>query len=217
MKNNLTEMVFILDRSGSMYGLEADTVGGFNSMIKKQKKEDGKAFVSTILFNDRSCVLHDRVDLEEIQEMKTADFEVGGCTALYDAVGQAIHHIENIHKYARKEDVPENTIFVITTDGLENASHIYNNQRIRALIEKKKEKDGWQFLFIAANIDAEETAASFGIERENAVNYCADDAGTQILYKSVGRAISNLRTNATVGSSWREDIDIDYNKRHNKR
>ena len=213
MKNNITELVFILDRSGSMFELRADTVGGFNSMIEKQKKEEGRAYVSTVLFNDTSFVLHDRVDLEKVGEMKLSDFQTSGCTALYDAIGQAIRHIANIHKYARPEDVPEKTVFVITTDGMENASRFYSHRDVKALIEKEKEKYGWEFLFIAANIDAQETAAMFGIDEDRAVNYCADSQGTEILYDAVSDAICSVRSRAPLAGSWSKKINDDYNSR----
>lgn len=158
MKKNLTELVFILDRSGSMQGLEGDTIGGFNAMIEKQKKEPGKALVSTVLFDDLTEVLHDRVKLDEVRPITEKEYDVGGCTALLDAVGGAIHHIGNIHKYARSEDVPEHTLFVITTDGMENASRRYLAQKVKEMIGRQKEKYGWEFLFLGANIDAVETA-----------------------------------------------------------
>ena len=161
--NNVTELVFILDRSGSMAGLEGDTVGGFNSMIKKQKSEDGKCFVSTVLFDSESKVIHDRLPLEDVSEMTERDFCVGGCTALLDAVGGAIHHIGNIHKYARREDVPDHTVFVIMTDGHENASRRYNGAKVKKMIERQREKYGWEFLFLGANIDAAATAKAYGI------------------------------------------------------
>ncbi|MBO5383453.1 MAG: hypothetical protein J6A30_04045, partial [Ruminococcus sp.] len=172
-KNNITELVFILDRSGSMAGLEEDTIGGFNAMIEKQRKEDGDCYVSTILFDNVSEVLHDRVKLSEIAPMTDRDYTVRGCTALIDAIGGAIHHIGNVHKYARPEDVPAHTMFVITTDGMENASHRYTTERVRSMIERQKEKYGWEFLFIGANIDAVATAAEYGIASDRAVNYTA--------------------------------------------
>lgn len=210
MKNNITELVFILDRSGSMHGLEADTVGGFNSMIEKQKKEDGKAYVSTVLFNDTSFVLHDREELENVKELKPDDFQTSGCTALYDAIGQAIKHIANIHKYAREEDVPEKTVFVITTDGMENASRLYSHSQVKAMIEKEKEKYDWEFLFIAANIDAEKTAASVGISEDRAVNYHADSAGTEVVFDTVSEAICQVRSRAPLKKSWGSKISEDY-------
>ena len=188
MKKNLTELVFILDRSGSMSGLEQDTIGGFNAMIEKQKKEPGEAYVSTILFDNVSEVLHDRVRLPDVPKMTDRDYTVRGCTALIDAIGGAIHHIANIHKYARPEDVPEKTLFVITTDGMENASRRYTSDQVKKMIEKEKNKYGWEFLFIGANIDAVETGARFGIGRDRVANYVSDSQGTGILYESVGAA-----------------------------
>ena len=161
MKKNLTEIVFILDRSGSMSGLEADTIGGFNSMIEKQRRADGEALVSTVLFDNMSEVIHDRVDIRDIKPMTDRDYTVRGCTALLDAIGGAIHHIGNVHKYARPEDVPEHTLFIITTDGMENASRFYNSDRVKQMIERQKAKYGWEFLFFGANIDAVETARHF--------------------------------------------------------
>lgn len=210
MKNNITELVFILDRSGSMSGLESDTIGGFNSMIEKQKKEDTPCYVSTILFNGESEVIHDREKLGEIKLLTDRDYVVGGCTALIDAIGCAIHHIGNIHKYARPEDVPEHTMFVITTDGQENASHRYTSEQVKKMIERQKEKYGWEFLFIGANIDAVETAARYGIDKDRAVNYNADGKGTKILYESVANAVCNVRVNAPLNTDWSEDINADY-------
>ena len=216
MKNNITELVFILDRSGSMSGLERDTIGGFNAMIEKQRKEDGECFVSTVLFDDYSEVLHDRVKLSEIKPMTDKEYTVRGCTALIDAIGGAIHHIGNVHKYARPEDVPEHTMFIITTDGQENASHHYSSERVKKMIERQKERYGWEFLFIGANIDAVETAASYGIDRDRAVNYNADGKGTQILYESVSNAIHSVRECGGIQSTWSEKIDADYQQRGKK-
>ena len=217
MKKGLTELVFILDRSGSMSGLESDTIGGFNSMIEKQKKEDGECYVSTVLFDDVSEVLHDRVKLSEIKPMTDKEYTVRGCTALIDALGGAIHHIGNIHKYARSEDVPEHTMFVITTDGQENASRRYTSAQVKKMIERQKEKYGWEFLFIGANIDAVETAARYGISKDRAVNYNADGEGTHILYDSVAKAVCNIRANAPLSADWSEDINADYLKRSKRR
>ena len=216
MKNNITELVFILDRSGSMAGLESDTIGGFNAMIEKQKKQDGGCYVSTVLFGDESKVLHDRVKLGDIPKMTDKDYTVRGCTALIDAIGGAIHHIGNIHKYARNEDVPEHTMFVITTDGQENASHRYTSEQVKKMIERQKEKYGWEFLFIGANIDAVETAARYGISRDRAVNYNADVEGTHILYESVAKAVCNVRASAPLGADWSDEINADYQKRGRK-
>lgn len=216
MKNNVTEIVFILDRSGSMSGLEGDTIGSFNSMIEKQKKEEGECYVSTILFDNVSEVLHDRLKLSEIKPMTDKDYSVRGCTALIDAIGGAIHHIGNIHKYARKEDVPEHTIFVIITDGMENASHNYNADQVRNMISRQQEKYGWEFLFIGANIDAVKTAEHYGIKSDRAVDYNADKEGTRVVYDAVGDAISYMRCSQPIQDNWSEKIKKDYKKRNKK-
>ena len=217
MKNNITELVFILDRSGSMAGLEQDTIGGFNAMIEKQKKEDGECYISTVLFDNVSEVLHDRVKLSDIKPMTDREYTVRGCTALIDAIGGAIHHIGNIHKYARPEDVPEHTMFIITTDGIENASQRYSSEQVKRMIKRQKDKYGWEFLFIGANIDAVETARCYGIDEDRAVNYNADAEGTGILYESVACAVSNVRKCASLDNSWRENLDEDYKKRGKKK
>ncbi|MER2080702.1 MAG: vWA domain-containing protein [Ruminococcus sp.] len=211
-KNNITEIVFILDRSGSMGGLESDTIGGFNSMLRDQKKKEGKAFVSTVLFDHESIVLHDRIPVENVPEMTDSDYTVRGCTALLDAIGDAVKHIGNIHKYARPEDVPEHTMFIITTDGLENASRRYNSKEIKALIEKKK-KLGWEFLFIGANIDAIETAGRYGIDSDRAVNYHADSQGTAAVFRAVNKAVGAMRACAPLSAAWSEEINEDYQSR----
>lgn len=213
-KNNLTELVFILDRSGSMAGLESDTIGGFNAMIEKQKKEDGDVFVSTILFDDLSTVIHDRIDIQKVPKMTDNDYTVRGCTALIDAIGGAIRHIRNIHKYARPEDVPAHTMFVITTDGQENASHIFTSDEVKKMIEFQKKEHGWEFLFIGANIDAIETASMFGIDKNRAVNYHADTKGTQILYETINEPISLLRNDQAIPVNWSKNIEDDYNSRN---
>lgn len=211
--NNITELVFILDRSGSMGGLESDTIAGFNSLIEKQKKQDGKCYVSTVLFDNYSEVIHDRVDLENIKPMTDKDYYVRGCTALIDAIGGAIHHIANIHKYARSEDVPEHTMFVIMTDGCENASRIYTSDRIKAMIEHEKEKYGWEFLFIGANIDAVETASHFGINEDRATNYIADSRGTEVAYDTFSDIVTFFRNDAPISADWSDRINEDYNNR----
>ena len=216
IKNGVTELVFILDRSGSMAGLESDTIGGFNAMIDKQKKQDGECYVSTVLFDNVSEVLHDRVKLSEIKPMTDREYTVRGCTALIDALGGAIHHIGNIHKYARNEDVPEHTVFVITTDGMENASRKYSSAEVKAMIERQKEKYGWEFLFIGANIDAVETAAQYGIDKDRAVNYVPDPTGTHILYDSVSAVVCDVRARKCVDNSWGEKLNKDYLKRGKK-
>ena len=213
MKNNITKLVFILDRSGSMSGLESDTIGGFNAMIEKQKKQDGDCYVSTVLFDNESKVLHDRIKLADIPKMTDEDYTVGGCTALIDAIGGAIHHIGNIHKYARPEDVPAHTMFVITTDGMENASHRYSSEEVKKMIERQKTKYGWEFLFIGANIDAVETAKHFGIDRNRAVNYHADKEGTAVVFDAVADAACCLREERPLSETWSEKIDKDYKGR----
>lgn len=212
--NNITEMVFILDRSGSMSGLEKDTIGGFNSLIEKQKKQNGKCYVSTVLFDHETQVIHDRVELADIKPMTEEDYFVRGCTALIDAIGGAIHHIKNIHKYARKEDVPEHTMFVIITDGYENASKKYSSDQVKKMIEHEKEQYGWEFLFIGANIDAVETAKHFGINEDRAVNYHADELGTEVVYDTISDAFCNLRASMPLSDNWSNKINKDYSERN---
>ena len=212
-KNNLTELVFLIDRSGSMSGLEADTIGGFNSMIEKQRKEEGECYVSTVLFDHERNVLHDRVKLSEIKPMTDKDYTVRGTTALIDAIGCAIHHIGNVHKYARPEDVPANTMFVIITDGMENASRKYSSDDVKKKIERQKEKYGWEFIFIGANIDAVETAARYGINAERAVNYNADIMGTKMVYEAVDTLVSGFRAGNRSAENWRKEIDEDFESR----
>lgn len=218
MKNNITELVFILDRSGSMSGLEKDTIGGFNAMINKQKNLDGKCYVSTVLFDNQSSVLHDRVLLENIKPMTEKDYQVQGCTALLDALGDTIKHIETIHKYAREEDVPGNTMFVITTDGMENASHMYGSDEVKEMIKSKMEEYGWEFIFVAANIDAVETAKSYGISSNRAVNYHADSQGVECMYATVADAVCNIRQNRPIKDNWSEKLKNDFiNRRKGKK
>lgn len=213
MRKNLTEIVFILDRSGSMSGLEADTIGGFNSMIEKQKNAEGEALISTVLFDNTSEVIHDRVSVQSIKPMTRDDYTVRGCTALLDAIGGAIHHIGNVHKYARNEDVPEHTLFVITTDGMENASRRYDSEKVKKMIERQKEKYGWEFLFLGANIDAVETARHFGISEDRAVNYHSDSEGTLLNYEVLSEAICSVRCSAPLDVNWKKRIDEDYESR----
>ena len=215
--NNITEIVFILDKSGSMAGLEADTIGGFNAMIEKQRKLDGDTWVSTVLFDNESTVLHDRIKLDRVPKMTDRDYTVGGCTALLDAIGGAIHHIGNIHKYARPEDIPAKTMFVITTDGMENASRRYDYEKVRKMIEAQKER-GWEFLFLGANIDAAAEAKRFGIDESHAANYHCDEAGTALNYEVLSDAICHVRTCAApLSANWKKKIDADYKKRGGKR
>ncbi len=213
MKENLTELVFILDKSGSMHGLEADTIGGFNSLIEKQKKEDGKALVTTILFDDKTEVVHDRVDLEYIRNMTSEQYVTGGTTALLDAVGGAVSHIRKIHKYIRPEDVPAKTLFVITTDGMENASRHYTYDKVKKLIEHQKARYGWEFIFLGANIDAAETAVSMGISRDRAADYISDRAGTALNYSVISEITSAVRSGKGISADWKKRISADKNGR----
>lgn len=218
MSKGLTEIVYILDRSGSMGGLEADTIGGFNSMMEKQKKTGEKAYISTVLFDDRCEVLHDRVPIDKIKKMTDKEYYVRGCTALLDAVGGAIHHIGNIHKYARPEDRPEKTIFVITTDGMENASRQYSYDKVQKMVKRQQKKYGWEFIFIGANIDAYAEAQRFGIRKERAVNYVHDNIGTAMVYEGVSKAVCFAMKASTAedmedclnDSGWEVPIEADY-------
>lgn len=207
MKKGLTELVFIIDKSGSMSGMESDTIGGFNSMIEKQKDETGEAYVSTVMFSNSSEVVHDRISIDKVSPLSAADYCVGGCTALLDAIGDAVHHIGNIHKYARPEDLPEHTLFIITTDGMENASHKYTSDQIKEKIRHQEKEYGWEFVFIAANIDAVETAGHIGIRPDRAANYCQDCEGTMSTYDSMCEVVSSVRRNVGIGKSkWKEKL-----------
>lgn len=212
----MIELVFILDRSGSMSGLEKDTIGGFNSMIEKQRRESGEVLVSTVLFDHMSEVIHDRLSLEKVPEMTEKEYFVRGSTALLDAIGSSIHHIGNIHKYARKEDVPERTLFVITTDGMENASRFYNYDQVQAMIERQKKKYGWEFLFLGANIDAAKEAGRLGIDPSRAVNYHSDERGTALNYETVSEAVCMFRKRKEMPSDWKSKIEEDYRSRGGK-
>lgn len=193
MKKNLTEVVFILDRSGSMSGLESDTIGGFNSMITKQKKEEGEAYITTVLFDDKIETLHDRIEIGRVEPMNDSQYFTRGCTALLDAIGKTVNHISDIHRYAREEDRPEKTIFIITTDGLENSSREFTYDKIKKLLTKKQEKDGWEFLFLGANIDAIEVAGKMGISRDDACDYVCDEAGTALNFNVMSNVIGSVR------------------------
>ena len=211
-KNDITELVFILDRSGSMAGLEQDTIGGFNSMIEKQKAQEGACFVTTVLFDHEILTLHDRAALANIQPLTDRDYTVRGCTALIDAIGTTVTKIDSIHRYQRPEDVPANVMFVITTDGLENASKEFTSDKVKKMIEEHKEK-GWEFLFIGANIDAVETAKHFGIAEDRAVNYHADHQGTSVVFNAVSKAVGKMRCSAPLQPCWSEEIEKDYQSR----
>lgn len=212
MRKDLTELVFILDRSGSMSGLESDAVGGFNSMIEKQSKEDGEALVSTVLFNHEMNVVHDRIDIKETPKMEVRDYKVGGSTALIDAIGNAIHHIANVHKYIREEDRPEHTLFLIMTDGYENASHKYSSDDVKRMITQKQEL-GWEFIFMAANIDAVETAKVIGIEENHAVNYINDSKGIAMNACVMEGAVCRVRKGKKIGSDWKAQAEADFRER----
>ena len=209
----MTELVFILDRSGSMEGLESDTIGGFNSMLAKQKQEPGECLVSTVLFDHETEVIHDRVPLQEVPELTAEQYFVRGCTALLDAVGGAIHHIGNVHKYARSEDRPERTLFVITTDGLENASKRYSYAKVKAMLERQKEQYGWEFIFLGANIDAAKEAARFGISEDRAVTYQSDSVGTALNFEVIGEMMACTRVAAPLPLNWKRRIEEDFKKR----
>ncbi len=218
MKKNLTELVMILDRSGSMGGLESDTIGGYNSMLKKQREAEGEVLVSTVLFDDVSEVIFDRVPLDKMPQMTEKEYYVRGCTALLDAIGGAIHHIGNVHKYSRDEDRPEKTIFVITTDGLENASKRYSYEQVKQMVERQKEKYGWEFLFLGANIDAIETAGRFGISADRATNYNSDREGTKIIYETLSETVCEMRACAApIDGNWKNRIEEDYDRRGRKK
>lgn len=215
MKKGLTEIVFILDESGSMCHLKSDTIGGFNSLIEKQRREKGEVLVSAVMFSTTCRVVYDRVDLSEISEMTEKDYCPSGSTALFDAIGSSVKHIGNVHKYARNEDVPEHTLFVITTDGMENASRHFSGNEVKKLIERQKKKYGWEFLFLGANIDAAETAESIGIAKENAVDYMPDRKGTGKLFECLSFAVTNTRRGMKNSESpaWRADLDADIRRR----
>lgn len=216
MKKNLTEIVFILDRSGSMAGLEADTIGGYNAMLAKQQKAEGEAIVTTVLFNHDIELLHDRINLKGISPLTGADYEVGGTTALLDAMGTTIQKIGNVQKRTSEAERAEKVLFVITTDGMENASREFTAAKIRKMVTHQKEKYGWEFLFLGANIDAISTAAEFGIDEDFAVEYHADQKGTQLNYEAVNEAVIKLRVGQKIDRSWKNNIERDYTQRSRK-
>ena len=213
MQDNLTELVFILDKSGSMSGLEKDTIGGFNSLIEKQKKEKGEAIVSTVLFNEHMDVIYDRFNINDVPKLTDKEYFVEGCTALLDALGNSINHIIHIHENLKEDECPSKTLFIITTDGMENSSHEYTYKKIKNLIDSSKEKDGFEFIFLGANIDSEEEAAKLGIDKDQAVNYKCDEVGIGMNYSALHDAISCFRSERKLSKKWRETIDNDVKKR----
>ena len=213
MKTNISELVFILDKSGSMSGLESDTIGGYNAMLKKQQQQPGEATVTTVLFDDNYELLHDRINIKGIRPITEKEYFVGGCTALLDAIGKTIHKIGNAQKHTSEEQQADKVMFVITTDGMENASKEYNYERIKTLVEHQKEKYGWEFIFLGANIDAIAAAASFGISANRAANYNADGVGTKLNYEAVSDAVSELRASRPIADSWKAKIDEDFTRR----
>ena len=213
MNNNLTEIVFILDRSGSMAGLEDDTIGGFNAFVEKQKQEEGEALLSAVLFANDSEVIYDRVDIRKVEPMSEQQYRVGGCTALLDAIGGAVHHIKNVHKYAREEDRPGKTIFVITTDGMENASRSYGYDEVQRMVKHEQKKHGWEFLFLGANMDAIAAARSFGIREDRAVRYKRDELGTELNYQVVSETVAHFRACKSIAADWCAPIAADVKKR----
>ena len=210
--NNITEIVFILDKSGSMAGLESDTVGGFNSLIEKQKGKEGKCLVSTVLFNGETEVIHDRVPLEEVSRLTEKEYSVGGCTALIDALGGAIKHVDKVHRYIRPEDVPDNVMFVVTTDGMENASKKYTSDEVKKEVERHKEL-GWEFIFFGANIDAVQTAARYGIGKDRAVDYTCDAAGTAVNFKAMGKVMCAVRESRPIEANRKEEVEEDHKRK----
>ena len=215
-KNNIVDVVFILDRSGSMGGLESDTIGGFNSMLEKQRKIEGKAFITTVLFDDQYELLHDRVNIAKVNNITEKEYFVRGSTALLDAIGKTIAKEKAIQDTLGKNEKADKVLFVIITDGLENASKEYNSSTVKKLIETQKEKYGWEFLFLGANIDAIETASAIGISAERAVNYNSDSVGTQLNYKSLNNAVSEVRSGKELKKEWKADIEADYQQRSKK-
>lgn len=216
LKKNTTELVFILDRSGSMGGLEQDTIGGYNTLIEKQKKEEGVAYLTTVLFDDQYDIIHDRVDIHQVAPLTNKEYFPRGMTALLDAVGKTILRISKMHQELDSSEVPENTLVVITTDGYENASKLYNYSDIKTLIAKQKEIYNWEFLFLGANIDAKEEASKFGIKEDKAINYHADNEGVKKHYKEISKTVSHYRATSQFQNNWRDEMDKDYKGRNRK-
>lgn len=216
MKANITELVFILDKSGSMAGLVSDTIGGYNAMLNKQQKESGEAIVTTVLFDDNYELLHDRINIKGINPITESEYFVGGCTALLDAVGKTIHKIGNAQKHTSEAQRADKVMFIITTDGMENSSCEYSYKKIKEMVERQKEKYGWEFIFLGANIDAISTAEKFGISADRAANYHADGEGTRLNYEAVSNVVSDLRENRPITENWKANIDADFTHRSKK-
>ena len=217
MKTGITELVFILDKSGSMAGLEDDTIGGFNALLKKQQEESGEAVVTTVLFDDTYELLHDRINIKGIKPITDKEYYVGGSTALLDAIGKTIHKIGNVQKNTSEELRADKVMFVITTDGMENASREYSNEKIKQMVERQKEKYGWEFIFLGANIDAIATAQRFGIGKDRAVNFNADEEGTTLNFKVISDTVSNFRVNCCIDENWKDSIEEDQRRRGRRR
>ncbi|MDO4622620.1 MAG: hypothetical protein Q4B22_06675 [Eubacteriales bacterium] len=216
MKKGLTELVFILDRSGSMVGLEADTIGGFNGMIERQKAEEGEVNVTTVLFDDQYELIHDRFPITAIRPLTEKEYYVRGCTALLDAVGKTIQKMVNVQRYLLEDQKAEKVIFVITTDGMENASREYHQAEIKRMIEKERDTYGWEFIFLGANIDAVAEAKKYGIAEDCSVQYNNDSIGVRMNYRVVGETVCKMRqapAAARLGASWKEEIEEDFRKR----
>lgn len=216
MKENLTELVFILDRSGSMSGLENDTIGGFNSMVDKQKKEKGEALVTTVLFDHEYEILHDRCSIHNMKSITGKEYFVRGSTALLDAIGLTINRIGNLLSQEEEDERPSKVVFVIITDGMENSSSEFSYNKIKKMIEHQKTKYSWDFMFLGANIDAIQTASRFGINEDRAVNFVSDSEGTKLNYKVVSEAVSAFRQGKNVEAGWKHEIQQDYEKRNKK-
>ena len=217
MKKGLTEIVFILDRSGSMSGLESDTIGGYNSLLAKQQKEPGEAVITTVLFDDQYELLHDRITLRGVAPITDKEYYVRGSTALLDAVGKTINKIGNVQKRTAEAERAEHVVVVITTDGMENASYEFSEEKVKRMIEHQKSKYGWEFIFLGANIDAIDTAARFGINENRATNYNADSEGTSLNYEVISETVSCVRASRPIAENWKDRIEADFKKRGGRR